>query len=337
MTYAYIAGIEYTLPSCCVSNTDLAALHPEWNMDQITARTGVTSRRWCDGDETALDIAEIACLNLFSRLDVDPNLVDALLFCTQSPDYPMPPNACLLQTRLGLSRSVAAFDYTLACSGFVYGLFLAQALIKSQSAKLVLLITAETYSKLMDPDDRGTVTLFGDGAAATLVAAGKDGLGLCQMGTDGSGAKHFMVPGGGARNVSSLEQAKLLTRETADILKHEKTITMNGAAILDFIKKEVPSLVNSLLRRSEFTMDDIDLFIFHQGSKITLDYLNAMLHIPKNKQYSNISEKGNTVSSSIPIALYDAEKQGVLKPGMRVMIVGFGVGLSWGGYIINWV
>lgn len=329
MTDVYIAGIEYALPSRCVSNAELSALHPDWNMDQIAARTGVQSRHWCTADETALDIAEIACRNLFSRLDIDPNLVDALLFCTQSPDYPMPPNACLLQERLGLSRSVAAFDYTLACSGFVYGLFLAQALIRSQSAKFVLLITAETYSKLMDPDDRGTITLFGDGAAATLVAAGKDGLGLCQMGTDGSGAKHFMVHRGGARNVPLIEQAELLTQE--------KNISMNGAAVLDFIKQEIPSLVNSLLKRAEFTMDDIDLFIFHQGSKITLDYLNAILHIPRNKRYCNISEKGNTVSSSIPIALCDAEMQGVLKPGMRVMLVGFGVGLSWGGYIIKWV
>ncbi|MBC8014618.1 MAG: ketoacyl-ACP synthase III [Sporomusaceae bacterium] len=324
MIDAYIAGIEYALPSRCVSNTELSALHPEWNMKQIVARTGVTSRHWCAADETALDIAEIACHKLFSRLDVDVNLVDALLFCTQSPDYPMPPNACLLQARLGLPCSVAAFDYTLACSGFVYGLFLAQALIRSQSAKLVLLITAETYSKLMDPDDRGTITLFGDGAAATLVAAGKDGLGICQMGTDGSGAKHFMVPGGGAR-------------ETAGMLKQEKTISMNGAAVLDFIKIEIPLLVNSLLKRSELTMDDIDLFIFHQGSKITLDYLNEMLHIPQNKRFCNMSEKGNTVSSSIPIALYDAEKQGLLKPGMQIMIVGFGVGLSWGSYIMNWV
>lgn len=324
MTEAYIAGIEYALPSRCISNAELSMLHPEWNMDQIAARTGVTSRHWCTVDETALDIAETACRALFSRLDIDPKSIDAVLFCTQSPDYPMPPNACLLQERLGLSRNIAAFDYTLACSGFVYGLFLAQALIRSQAAKFVLLITAETYSKLMNSNDRGTITLFGDGAAATLIGAGKDGLGLCQMGTDGSGAKHFMIPDGGARKTAGKEI-------------QEKAISMNGAAVLDFIKKEVPSLINSLFRGSELTMDDIDLFVFHQGSKITLDYLNAMLHIPKTKRYCNINDKGNTVSSSIPIALYDAEQQGVLKPGMRVMAVGFGVGLSWGGCIINWV
>ena len=324
MTDVYIAGIEYVLPSRCLSNTELAVMHPEWNMEAIAARTGVTSRHWCGTDETALDIAEIACHNLFFRLDVDISLVDTLLFCTQSPDYPMPPNACLLQARLGLTRSVVAFDYTLACSGFVYGLFLAQALIRSQSAKVVLLITAETYSKLMNTNDRGTRTLFGDGAAATLIRAGKDGLGLCQLGTDGSGAKHFMIPEGGARI-------------TGDIPNQEKAISMNGAAVLDFVKKEIPALVNSLLVRAGFTMDDIDLFIFHQGSKMTLDYLNAMLHIPQHKRYCNISEKGNTVSASIPIALRDAENQGFLKPGMRTMVVGFGVGLSWGGYIINWV
>lgn len=323
MTEAYIAGIEYALPSRRIDNEELARLHPEWNMEQIAARTGVVSRHWCTAEETALDMAEKACQSLFSRLTIDPKTIDALLFCTQSPDYPMPPNACLLQERLGLSRHIPALDFTLACSGFVYGLYLAQALIRSQGAKSVLLITAETYSKWMDSEDRGTITLFGDGAAATLVVAGKEGVGLCQMGTDGSGAKHFMVPGGGARQTLGKEM-------------QDPFISMNGAAILDFIKKEIPSLVSSLVTSSGRSMDDIDLFIFHQGSKITLDYLHAMLHIPKHKRYCNLSDKGNTVSSSIPMALCDAEKAGILKPGMRVMAVGFGVGLSWGGCMIQW-
>lgn len=336
MPNAYIAGIDYALPTRCVSNAELSRLHPDWKMDQISGRTGVVNRSWCVDGETALDIAEVACRNLFTRLNVDLSSVDTLLFCTQSPDYPMPSNACLLQDRLGLSRSLVALDYTLACSGFVYGLFLSQALIKSESSKLILLIAAETYSKLMHPDDRGTRTLFGDGAAAILVAAGKNGLGICQMGTDGSGARHFMVPGGGARSSCLSETAESLTEEQSSLLKRDKTITMNGAAVLDFVKKEVPPLVRSLLQRSELTMDEIDLFIFHQGSKMTLDYLHAMLHIPQSKQFSNIRDIGNTVSASIPIALRDAEQQGFLKPGMRVMIVGFGVGLSWGGHIITW-
>ena len=334
-TGAYIAAIDYALPARQVGNSELAALHPDWQMSQVVLQTGVESRYWCDASETALDLAEVACRRLFARLDVSSSRIDAILFCTESPDHIMPPNACLLQHRLHLARNIAALDFSLACSGFVYGLYLAGALVRSGAARHVLLVTAETYSKWMHQDDRGPMTIFGDGAAATLVSAGEEGIGDCQMATDGGGGACLMVPAGGARLPRSPQTAEPIVGPNGNVRSAENFV-MNGAAVLDFVKKEIPLLVRNLLERASLSLKDIDLVLFHQASRVTLDHLHRVLNIPTNKQYCNLARVGNLVSASIPVALRDAELAGVLQTGMRVMLVGFGVGLSWGGCIVNW-
>lgn len=335
MVGAYIAAIEYALPTRRVTNTELAQRHPEWRMDLVVLRTGVQNRHVCEPDETALDLAEAACRKLAERANVNLAETDAILFCTQTPDYIMPPNACLLQERLGLPGAVAALDFTLACSGFVYGLYLAKALVTSGMARKVLLVTSETYSKWIHPDDRGPMTLFGDGAAATWVSSGAPAIGEFALGTDGGAAACFLIPAGGARQARSPETAKP-ERDSSGNVRTLENLYMNGVGVLDFVKTEVPPLVYRLLEQSDLTMDDIDLVVFHQASQLTLDFLFLSLHIPTEKQFSNISNIGNTVSASIPIALRDAELQGRLKPGMCVLIVGFGVGLSWGGCVVKW-
>jgi len=332
---AQITAIEHALPKRKVSNAELAELHPEWQMTQVVLRTGVESRYWCGRDETALDLAEAACRKLMSRAGVDLTQVEVLLFCTQSADYVMPPNACLLQHRLGLPRTVAALDYPLACSGFIYGLYLASSLVKSQAARQVLLVTAETYSKWCHPDDRGPTTLFGDGAAVTLVSEGKPAIGDFLFSTNGSGASCFFVPAGGARMPRSEETRRPMKDQNGNIRTLEN-IHMDAAGVLDFVKRDVPALVRRLLERTGLTLGDLDLVLFHQSSKVTLDYLNEALRIPAHKQVSNIVGVGNTVSASIPMALRDAELKGVLGPGMRLMLVGFGVGLSSGACLVNW-
>lgn len=335
MTGAFITAVDYTLPARKITNTELAQLHPQWQMEQVALRSGVENRYWCDTAETALDLGEIACRKLITRTGFDARQINVILFCTQSPDFVMPPNACLLQHRLGLPRTVAALDYSLACSGFVYGLYLANALVQSGMAEHVLLVTAETYSRWIHPDDRGPMTLFGDGAAATLVSVGKQAIGAFLLATDGGAAACFMVPAGGARLPRSTETA-LPKKDQSGNIRTAENLYMNGAAVLDFVKKEIPTLVRSLLDREKLATDDIDLFVFHQASQVTLDFLFRVLHIPTHKQFSHIAHVGNTVSASIPIALREAELQGRLKPGMRVLLVGFGVGLSWGGCILTW-
>jgi 3-oxoacyl-[acyl-carrier-protein] synthase-3 len=333
---AFIVAIEYAFPNRKVSTSELAEKHPEWQMDQVMLRAGVETRYWCQADETALDLAETACRRLIDRTGNDLKQIDAILFCTQSPDYIMPPNACILQHRLSLPRNIAALDYNLACSGYIYGLFLAKALIVSGSARNVLLVTAETYSKWMHPDDRGPMTLFGDAAAATLISTSDQiGLGDFALATGGGSAKSFFIPAGGARLPCSPETKRTIEDKNGNIRTLEN-LFMDGAAILDFVKQEIPPLVKNLLNQANLTLDDLDLVIFHQASQVTLDFLHRALHIPPHKQFSNLLHVGNTVSASIPIALRDAELQGALKPGMKVMVVGFGVGLSWGGCIITW-
>lgn len=330
-----ILGVEYVLPAGVVDNDTLAEAHPQWGMARVASRAGVLSRAWCASDETALDLGEAACRKLAERCGGSLGDVDTILFCTQTPDHVMPPNACLLQDRLGLPTTVAALDFTLACSGYVYGLHLADALIRSGSARRVLLVTAETYSKWMHPSDRGPVTLFGDGGAATLLGPGAAGIGPFVLGTDGSGASSFCVPAGGARLPRSSSTALQETDASGNIRSAEH-LHMNGNAVLDFVKVRVPRAIDELLERAQLTRDDIDLFVFHQGSKMTLDYLNRAARIPAAKQYSNLARVGNTVSASLPIALADAEREGRLQPGMRVLLAGFGVGLSWGACVATW-
>lgn len=335
MKGAYIAAIDYHLPARRVGNAELAALHPQWHMEQVVLQSGVENRHWCAPGETALDLADVACRNLATRTRQDLGRVDAILFCTQSPDHAMPSNACLLQSRLGLPQTVAAFDYTLACSGFVYGLYLSKSLVQSGAAEHVLLITAETYSKWIHPDDRGPMTLFGDGAAATLISAGEPAIGGFALRTDGSRGSCFTVPAGGARVPRSAETTRPV-RDRSGNVRSAEHLHMDGIAVLDFVKAEIPVLVRELLEQERLTLDDVDLVVFHQGSRVTLDHLHAALRLPAHKQLYDITDVGNAVSASIPIALRNAERQGRLKPGMRVMLVGFGVGMSWGGCIVNW-
>ena len=330
-----ILMVEYALPEHIVTNSEIEALHPEWKMAQVVRRTGVLSRHWCSAEETALDLAEIACRRAEARA---PGLIaqsDMILFCTQSPDHWMPPNACLLQQRLGLPRETAALDFSLACSGFVYGLYLANALLASGSARQVLFVTAETYSKWMHPNDRGPVTLFGDGAAVTILSVFNSPPLQFALGSDGSGANTFCVPAGAARTPRSAESARESTDASGNVRSAEHLL-MDGPAVLDFVKKEMPRIVYKYLADVGETLDSVDLVLLHQASQVGLDYLNHALAVPPAKQFSNIANIGNTVSASIPIALRDAERAGVLQPGMRVLLVGFGVGLSWGTVLITW-
>lgn len=335
MRSARISAIEYALPARTVSNEEIGSMHPEWRMSEVAHRTGVLRRHVAGPEETALDLAETACRKLLSRLDYAPSGVQGILFCTQTPDYVMPPNACLLQHRLGLPTSVAALDFSLACSGYVYGLLLAKSMIAAGAMDSVLLVTADTYSKLISPQDRGPYTLFGDGAAASLVEAAATGISEFVVGTDGSQAGCFIVPAGGARMPRSAATDDLVADRSGNRRSQEQ-IRMDGTGVLAFVEREIPSAVRTLLGRAGVSFADVDLVVLHQASQLASDYLSRALGIPPEKLFGNIAHLGNTVSASIPIALRDAEAQGRLLRGQRVLIVGFGVGLSWGACLLTW-
>lgn len=333
---ARIEGIEFYLPVGVLKNSKLSEEFPEWSVDKIHSKTGILERRIAGDDEFASDLAVGAACKFFAG-GIDPESIDALLYCTQSPDYYLPSTACLLQHRLGLRTDIAAFDYNLGCSGYIYGLGLAKALIASDQAKRVLLLTSDTYSKFVHPGDRSVRTLFGDAATATLIDA-SDALdmlgGPFVYGTDGRGAENLIVPSGGLRYPRK-DNPEVTVDETGS-RRSCNHLYMNGPEIFNFSLEVVPETVKVVLTKSKINLEQIDLFVFHQANSYMLDHLRKKIGVPIEKFVISMHNTGNTVSSTIPIALKMAVDSGQLRSGMKVMLVGFGVGYSWGGTIVEW-
>lgn len=321
---ARLRAIATALPDTILTNADLAAGHAGWTAEKILAKTGISERRIAAPGETAADLAFTAATRLFQRDGIDAASIDFVLLCTQTPDHPLPSTACLLQHRLGLSRGCGALDVNLGCSGYVYALSLAKGLIEAGMARRVLLLTADTYSRIVHPADLGTRALFGDGAAASLVDAEPDEqamIGPFVFGTDGSGGGRLIVQAGGMRHGSGSDAMRTATGPSpADLF-------MDGPAVMAFALAEVPRAVAALLERSGMDLQQIDLFVFHQANALLLEALRRKLDIPPEKFVVHMAHCGNTVSSSIPFALEHALRKNP-QPG-RAMLVGFGVGFSW--------
>ncbi|MCY2930926.1 MAG: ketoacyl-ACP synthase III [Planctomycetota bacterium] len=332
--FASVTSVAYHLPETILTNEDLVREYPDWTVEKIFDKTGIRQRHVAAEGETALDLGEKAARKLLERSACPPDQIDALLLCTQTPDYALPPTACILQARLGLPTTVAAFDFNLGCSGFVYGLSIAKGLIETGQAKKCLLVTAETYSKWLDANDWSVRTIFGDGAAAALVERidcpdEREPIGPFVFGTDGSGFKRLIVHSSGARGIG---EAKGSLPEG----RRPDRLFMDGAEIFAFTTRSVPQAVNALLAKAGMTLEQVDLFVFHQANAYMLEHLRKRLKIPQEKFVLAMAECGNTVSASIPIALKDSLDAGVLKPGMRIALVGFGVGYSWAAAILTW-
>ncbi|MFC4160128.1 3-oxoacyl-ACP synthase III family protein [Chitinimonas lacunae] len=328
MPFCQIAAISSYVPERVLDNDALAALYPEWSAAKIFEKTGIRERRIADEGQTSLDLAERAAQALWAEHGIDPAEIDFLLFCTQTPDYFLPTSACVLQQRLGLRRNCGALDINLGCSGFVYGLSLAKALIESGQAGKVLLLTADTYSKLIHPQDKSVRTLFGDGASATLISTSANdaaALGPFVFGTDGSGANELIVPTGGFRRREAAGESE--AEDESGNIRGPANLYMNGPAIMAFTLTEVPAAIRALLDRAGLTLEQIDYFVFHQANRFILDALRKKLKIPPEKFVIWMEDIGNTVSSTIPIAL--SKTKDAWEPGRRVMLVGFGGGYSW--------
>lgn len=331
---AFIKAISYYLPDRVVTNEDLVKEFPEWDVEKVYSKVGVKERHLAAESETAGDLAEKAALKLFEEYQVSPSDIDFLLLCTQSPDYRLPSTACILQDRLGIPTSAGAFDYDLGCSGCIYGMAVAKGLIAAGLASHVLLLTAETYTKYLHPDDKSNRTIFGDGAAACLISKEK---GLAEIGdfvfgTDGSGADNLIVKTQGARFP---ERTGLSTEDDDGHVNREDFLYMNGSAIFNFTLEQVPPMMKQLLEKSGLGKDDIDYYVFHQANKYMLNTLRKICGISKDKFHIDLEHTGNTVSSTILISLKDSLEQGLICPGMKVMACGFGVGLSYGGTILH--
>jgi 3-oxoacyl-[acyl-carrier-protein] synthase-3 len=334
---AQIRDITVCLPQRVVTNEDLRREHADWNLDLAAKRTGVHARHVAAATETALDLGRDACQQLLALQPDLPARIDALIFCTQSADYIMPPNACVLHKALGLPARVMAFDINLACSGFVYALSLAHSMIRAETAGNVLLVNADTYSRYIHPQDRSARLLFGDGAAATWVAAGaKGGVRDVDCCTDGSLYEKFFIPAGGCRTPRSDETRREQADDSGNVRSLE-SVHMAGRDILGFVTARVPKHVTMLLQRNGLAVSDVDLFVFHQASAMVLDSLARTLRIDDNRIFRNAENIGNTVSASIPIAIKDAVDSGRASRGDTLLLSGFGVGLSWGSALLELV
>lgn len=332
MNEAYIKGISYYLPDRLYTNEDLVRDFPEWSVDKVMKKVGVETRHLAAADETAGDMAEKAARKLFEEYSIKPTSIDFLLLCTQSPDYFLPSTSCVLQSRLGIPTSAGAFDYNLGCSGCIYGMAVAKGLIAAGIAKNVLLLTAETYNKYLHPDDKSNRSIFGDGAAACLISTeGFAKIGEFVLGTDGAGANNLIVKTGASRCKQATGESN---EDSEGHIWRDDYLYMNGGAIFNFTLDAVPAMMKQLLEKSGLEKDDIDYYVFHQANQFMLSTIRKVCSLPKEKYYMNMTNVGNTVSSTILIGLKECLKNNTIQQGMVVMCCGFGVGLSWGGTIL---
>lgn len=322
-----IGPIAVHFPQRVETNEQLQAEFPRWDMDAIYQKTGIAQRYVAAEDECASDLGVGAARRLFEEFDVDPASIDYLLLCTQTPDYPLPTTACLMQERLGLRQSIGAIDFNQGCSGFVYGLSLAEGLICSGAVRRILFITAETYSKYIHPTDRSLRTIFSDAAAATLIdARDEPSLWGMQFGTDGSGADTLMATGGGARPPEHAHKPRHRKRWPSDLY-------MDGPSLINFTVGAVPRVIDEILAAAGLPAEEIDLYLLHQATWKMLDMLKQRLSLDDDRLPVKLRDCGNTVSSTLPILLDELRRSGRLTAPSKNILMGFGVGWSWAGCV----
>jgi 3-oxoacyl-[acyl-carrier-protein] synthase-3 len=333
---AYIKAISYHLPEKVFTNEDFFRAFPDSvaQKDNYT-RIGVNERRIVEKNVTASDLATDAANALFREHHINPSEIDFLLFCALEFDHTFPASVSFIQEKLGLPVSCGAVDYSLGCSGYVYGLAMAKGLVESVGMKNVLLLTSSTLTKKIHEKDRSSRFVFGDAAAATLISSRNTaGMSSFVFGTDGKMADRIIIRDGGARHPVSATSYIERTNEHGNITT-DANLYMDGAAVFHFGLKTVPRMINELLAKEKLNISDIDLFIFHQANLFLIDTIRTKLKIPGEKVFNHISKVGNTVAASIPVTLNEAIKAGKAQPGQKILLAGFGVGLSWAATIVE--
>lgn len=332
-----ILATDFELGSETITFEDLERRFGAEAMQKVLSGAGIRNRRVAAPGVCGSDLGFAAASRVLETHAIARDSIDLLIFCTQSPDYWMPTTACILHERLGLGRNCAAFDVNLGCSQYIYALSIAYSMLRAGTASRALVVTGDTMSNYVNPRDRAVVPLMGDAGSATLVGEVPEGQGFLQfeLGTDGTGHRHLMIPAGGARIPISAETA--IEQEDAEgNIRSKQNLFMNGVGIFHFAISTVPGAIRGVLEKASLTMDDIDLFLFHQANLYMLEYLMKKLKIPAAKMPFFVENIGNTSGSTIPLLLSNAWRAGRIRPGMKVLAIGFGVGLSWGATILQW-
>jgi 3-oxoacyl-[acyl-carrier-protein] synthase-3 len=323
---AAIKGMGASVPSKVLTNEDLAKI-VDTNDEWITQRTGMKERRVSTEEETASTFAIGAGREALTNAGIKAEALDLIVTGTVTGDYIFPSTSCLVQDALGATNA-GAFDVGAACAGFIYALASASAMIESGQIETALVIGVDVLSKYVDWTDRSTCILFGDGAGAAVLQADESGRGVIQtvLLSDGSGAKHIMMEAGGSLHPMCNPKAR----------GYRDTIFMAGTEVYRFAVHSMGDACVRAIEKAGLTPDDIDLFVPHQANIRIIESAAKRLNLPPERVFVNIHKYGNTSAGSIPIGLYEADKEGVLRPGMTVLTVGFGAGLVWGANIIRW-
>ncbi len=336
---SYIKAISYHLPDQVLTNDDLAKEFPDLKIDDLTRLTGVKQRHIAAENETASDLAFRAGEKLFEEHDISPAEIDLIIFCAQGADYITPSTACILQDRLDISQQAGALDINQGCTGFIYSLSVANGLITTGSAKNVLLLTAVNISELIHPEDKSNRAIFGDGAAATLVTSNEgapgSGIGDFVFGTDGKGFDAIIIKDGGARFPFLKNKGNDYVDESGNI-RNDRNFYMNGTKVFTFSVEMVPAMIKQLFNKAGITDEDVDLYVLHQANRIILESIFRKMKIAKEKTLYQLENCGNTVASTIPIALYHAIADGKVKRGDTLLLAGFGVGFSWAACVVKY-
>ncbi len=330
-----IRGIASAVPANLVPNTELAEQFGAEEVAKLSDSIGVHARRVAPPEICTSDLCFSAAERLIGDLGWERDSIDAVLFVSQSYDYLLPATSCVLQSRLGLSKKCAALDIGLGCSGYVYGLWLAAMMLNGGGQKRVLLMAGDTSSRNLSPHDRATVPLFGDAGTVTALEAAPDGPPLTfQLGTDGGGANHLIIPAG-AHRIPRSAATGCFTTGTDGIERRPEDLFMNGAEIFVFTLREVPALIRSTLAEAGWGPDSVDGFIFHQANKFLLEHLTKKMKLPVEKVPIALDGFGNTSSASIPLAICATQGAALRERRQRLVLAGFGVGLSWGAVTLE--
>jgi 3-oxoacyl-[acyl-carrier-protein] synthase III len=323
---AGIIGLGMAVPERVLTNDDLAKIvdtSDEW----ITTRTGIKERHISDADTATSDLAARAALAAIADAGIAVEDIDLVLCATATGDYPWPSTACVIQHKIG-AVNAAAFDLSAACSGFCYGLTVAGGLLRTGEMQNILVIGADTLTKQLNWQDRGTCILFGDGAGAAVLSACKpdEGLLASYLGADGSGVESIWMPAGGVRTPLT----------PTNIESGLNCIHMKGAEVYKFAVRIVPEIIERVLIRAKLTPADIGLLVMHQANLRIIQAVAERFGIDDERVFVNLHKYGNTSAASVPIALTEAKAEGRLEPGKVVVTVGFGAGLTWGANVIRW-
>jgi 3-oxoacyl-[acyl-carrier-protein] synthase III len=319
-----IKGIACAVPDRIKRSEEYNEVFGEENVQKFVNMTGIRERHVALDEQCTSDLCYAAAKNLMGKLDWDPSTIDALILITQTPDYAVPATACVLQYRLGLGEDCMAFDINLGCSAYVYGLWLAATMVSSGNMNRVLLLVGDTSNYGINPNDSATAMIFGDGGTATALEK-TEGKNLKYfLKTKGSGYKYIIVPAGHARSRSRINTEA-----------SEYELSMNGSEVFTFTITDVPRTINSFMSQYNIDKNDVDMYVFHQANLFILKHLAKKLHIPMEKMAVSIDRYGNTSGESIPLTLVDAFGAEESKETIRLLLCGFGIGLSWGGIYLE--